>query len=63
MLPIVEDFVFVADYGLMNTDNIVLLEENHYKYLTGARINHENKELFMSLLYMLSGLILFSILH
>lgn len=52
MLPVVEDFVnkfdlndfvIVADSGLMNKDNIVLLEEKKYKYIIGARIKNENK--------------------
>lgn len=52
MLPVVEDFVkrfelddfvIVADSGLMNKDNIELLEENHYKYIIGARIKNESK--------------------
>ena len=53
MLPIVEDFVtkfdlkdfvIVADSGLMNKDNIKLLEEVTYKYLIGARIKNESTE-------------------
>lgn len=52
MLPIVkdfvtkfnlEDFVVVADSGLMNTENIIELEKNGYKYIIGARIKNENK--------------------
>lgn len=52
MLPVVEDFVkkfdlkdfvVVADSGLMNKDNIALLEEKQYKYIIGARIKNENK--------------------
>jgi len=51
MLPIVEDFVkkfdlkdfvIVADSGLMNKDNIKLLEEGKYKYIIGARIKNES---------------------
>jgi transposase len=54
MLPIVEDFVrkfglkdfvIVADSGLMNTENIELLERNNYKYILGARIKNENKNI------------------
>jgi transposase len=50
MLPIVEDFVrrfeledfvVVADSGLMNQKNIELLEEGGYKYIIGARIKNE----------------------
>ena len=53
MLPIVEDFVkkndlkdfiIVADSGLMNKDNIKLLEEGKYKYILGARIKNESEE-------------------
>jgi transposase len=54
MLPVVEDFVkkfgltdfvIVADSGLMNTDNIELLEKNNYKYILGARIKNESKHI------------------
>jgi len=50
MLPIVEDFVqrfklddfvVVADSGLMNKTNISLLESGGYKYILGARIKNE----------------------
>lgn len=52
MLPIVkdfvskfdlEDFVVVADSGLMNAANIKELEKNNYKYIIGARVKSENK--------------------
>lgn len=52
MLPIVrdfvskfdlEDFVVVADSGLMNAENIKELEKNNYKYIIGARIKSENQ--------------------
>lgn len=52
MLPVVEDFVkkfdlkdfvVVADSGLMNKENITLLEEKKYKYIIGARIKNESK--------------------
>ena len=54
MLPVVEDFVkkfglkdfvIVADSGLMNSDNIELLEKNNYKYILGARIKNESKNI------------------
>ena len=54
MLPIVEDFVerfhledfvIVADSGLMNKTNIALLESGAYKYIIGARIKNETKEI------------------
>jgi transposase len=53
MLPIVEDFVqrfdlsdfvIVADSGLMNKTNILLLESAGYKYIIGARIKNESEE-------------------
>ena len=52
MLPIVkdfvtkfdlQDFVVVADSGLMTQANIAELEQNGYKYIVGARIKNENK--------------------
>lgn len=54
MIPIVEDFVrrfgledfvVVADSGLMNKSNISLLESGGYKYIIGARIKNENEEI------------------
>jgi transposase len=54
MLPAVEDFVkkfdlkdfvVVADSGLMNKDNIAELEAKNYKYILGARIKTESKEI------------------
>lgn len=54
MLPVVEDFVqrfklddfiVVADSGLMNQSNIAMLESGHYKYIVGARIKNENNEI------------------
>ncbi|MDR0982990.1 MAG: IS1634 family transposase [Culturomica sp.] len=54
MLPIVEDFVkrfnlddfvVVADSGLMNKTNIALLESSNYKYIIGARIKNETQEI------------------
>jgi transposase len=54
MLPIVEDFVqrfnlddfvIVADSGLMNKTNLGLLESGGYKYIIGARIKSESEEL------------------
>lgn len=52
MLPVVkdfvskynlEDFVVVADSGLMNAQNIRELELNGYKYIVGAKIKNESK--------------------
>ena len=52
MLPVVEDFVkkfelkdfvVVADSGLMNKDNVELLEAKNYQYIIGARIKNESK--------------------
>ena len=54
MIPIVEDFVkrfdledfvVVADSGLMNKTNISLLESGGYKYIVGARIKNETEEI------------------
>jgi transposase len=54
MLPIIEDFVnrfnlddfvIVADSGLMNKSNIMLLESGGYKYIIGARIKNETDEI------------------
>jgi len=54
MLPAVEDFVkkfdlkdfvVVADSGLMNKDNIGDLEAKNYKYILGAKIKTESKEI------------------
>jgi len=51
MLPVVtefvhkyhlEDFIVVADSGLMNNDNIADLEVNGYKYIIGAKIKNES---------------------
>lgn len=53
MLPIIKefvkkfeltDFVIVADSGLMNNDNLEELEEMKYKYIIGARIKNEQKD-------------------
>jgi transposase len=53
MLPIVEDFVtrfhlddfvIVADSGLMSKTNLSLLESAGYKYIIGARIKNEAEE-------------------
>ena len=54
MLPVVtefvhrynlEDFIVVADSGLMNGDNIADLEENGYKYIIGAKIKTKSKKI------------------
>jgi transposase len=54
MIPIVEDFVkrfelqdfvVVADSGLMNKKNVALLESGGYKYIIGARIKNETEEI------------------
>jgi transposase len=54
MLPVVEDFVkrfkiedfvVVADSGLMNKTNLALLESGGYKYIIGARIKNETEEI------------------
>ena len=38
------DFVVVADSGLMNRNNVALLQKAGYKYILGARIKNENKD-------------------
>jgi transposase len=52
MLPVVEDFVsrfdlddfvIVADSGLMNKTNLALLESGKHKYIIGARIKNESE--------------------
>lgn len=54
MLPVVDDFVqrfnlkefiVVADSGLMNQNNVALLESGNYKYIIGARIKNESNEI------------------
>lgn len=54
MMPIVEDFVqrfdleefvVVADSGLMNSTNISLLQSGGYKYIIGARIKNETEQI------------------
>lgn len=53
MLPVVtefvrkyqlEDFIVVADSGLMNNSNIADLESKGYKYIIGAKTKNEGKE-------------------
>ena len=38
-----DDFVVVADSGLMNKNNVALLQQAGYKYVLGARIKSEGK--------------------
>ncbi|PIV50929.1 MAG: transposase, partial [Flavobacteriaceae bacterium CG02_land_8_20_14_3_00_34_13] len=54
MLPVVEDFVrrfdlddfvLVADSGLMGRKNLELLEAQGYRYIVGARIKNESKSI------------------
>ena len=54
MLPVVEDFVkkfslkdfvVIADSGLLNKDNTADLESKNYKYILGAKIKSESKEI------------------
>lgn len=40
-----EDFIVVADSGLMNNDNIRELESNGYKYIIGAKIKNESRRI------------------
>ena len=37
-----DDFVVVADSGLMNRNNVTLLQQAGYKYILGARIKNES---------------------
>ena len=39
-----DDFVVVADSGLMNRNNVKLLQKAGYRYILGARIKNENKD-------------------
>lgn len=41
----IKDFVLVADSGLMSSTNIALLRQAGYKYIIGARIRNEAKDL------------------
>lgn len=54
MIPVVDDFVkrfnltdyvVVADSGLMTRKNLTLLQRGNYKYILGARIRNESKEI------------------
>ena len=45
-----ENFIVVADSGLMNNDNITELEELGYKYIIGARIKTESKAIIAQIL-------------
>lgn len=56
MLPIIDDFiqrfslddfVVVADAGLMSKRNVKLLEDAGYKYIIGARIHTESEQMAM----------------
>lgn len=40
-----EDFIVVADSGLMNNDNMAELERNGYKYIIGAKIRNESRKI------------------
>ena len=39
-----EDFIVVADSGLLNKTNVALLQKSNYKYVLGARIKNETAE-------------------
>jgi transposase len=54
MIPVVDDFVkrfhleyvvVVADSGLITKKNVQLLQTGKYKYILGARIRNEAKEI------------------
>jgi hypothetical protein len=40
-----DDFVVVADSGLMNSRNVKLIREANYKYIIGARIKSESESM------------------
>ena len=40
-----EDFVIVADSGLMNEQNILDMETSGYKYIIGAKIKNESRSI------------------
>lgn len=59
MLPVIaefveryhlEEFIVVADSGLMNNDNVVELEKLGYKYIIGAKIKTESKRIQQQIL-------------
>jgi transposase len=59
MLPVVEAFkkkyqldnlVIIADSGLLSNDNIVELQGKGYKYILGARIKNEKREIQINIL-------------
>jgi transposase len=37
--------IFVADSGMLNTDNLKFLEENNFEYIVGGRIRNMNKNI------------------
>lgn len=45
-----EDFVIVADSGLMSKSNISLLQSGGYKYIVGARIKNETEDIKKAIL-------------
>jgi transposase len=54
LLPIIDSFkekygladlIIVADAGLLSNKNIALLEQHKYRFILGARIKNENKQL------------------
>lgn len=54
LLPIIQKFeqrynlnkpVIIADAGLLNKDNIRMLENNNYQYIIGARIKNEEQKI------------------
>ena len=59
LLPIIDKFkekykltqlVIVADAGLLSNSNIVLLQQQHYEFILGARIKNETKQLQQKIL-------------
>ena len=39
-----DDFVVIADSGLMNKNNVKLLQQAGYKYILGARVKNESSD-------------------
>ena len=45
-----DDFIVVADSGLMSAENVKLLRDAKYKYVIGARIKGEKKSIKQKIL-------------
>lgn len=51
-----ENFVVVADSGLMNKNNVTLLRQAGYKYILGARIKNESTAIKQWILSLNTGI-------